>query len=79
VKTYKLTYEAVDIMHALFDKQSAVNQWTINSSFLREHLDFFSPKVEQLDICYEKDRITFLSYTNKVVTAKKGTLPNIGE
>jgi cell cycle checkpoint control protein RAD9A len=66
-------------MHALFDKQSAVNQWTINSSFLREHLDFFSPKVEQLDICYEKDRITFLSYTNKVVTAKKGTLPNAGE
>jgi len=66
-------------MHALFDKQSAVNQWTINSSFLREHLDFFSPKVEQLDICYEKDRITFLSYTNKVVTAKKGTLPSAGE
>jgi cell cycle checkpoint control protein RAD9A len=75
VKTYKLTYEAVDIMHALFDKQSAVNQWSINSSFLREHLDFFSPKVEQLDICYERDRITFLSYTNKVVTAKKGTQP----
>jgi hypothetical protein len=62
-------------MHALFDKHSAVNQWSINSSFLRENLDFFSPKVEQLDICRENDRITFLSFTNKIVTAKRGKPP----
>jgi cell cycle checkpoint control protein RAD9A len=49
-----------------------MNYWSIKSSFLKENLDFFSPKVEQLDIHHEDDKMTFLSFTNKVVTDKKG-------
>jgi cell cycle checkpoint control protein RAD9A len=59
-------------MHAIFDRSPSMNYWSIKSSFLKENLDFFSPKVEQLDIHHEDDKMTFLSFTNKVVTDKKG-------
>jgi cell cycle checkpoint control protein RAD9A len=62
-------------MHAIFERLSSMNFWTIKASFLKENLDFFSPKVEQLDIYHEDDKMTFLSFTSKVVTDKKGETP----
>ena len=72
IKTYKLTYEAADVMHALFDRTSSLNRWSIRAVFLRENLDYFSPKVEQLDIFRDNEKMTFLSFTDKIVTAKNG-------
>jgi cell cycle checkpoint control protein RAD9A len=73
VKTYKLTYESVNVMHALFDKHTAINQWSIKASILREIVEYFSPKTEQLDIYHEEDKVTFLSFTEAVVGTKNGT------
>jgi hypothetical protein len=71
-KTYKLTYESIEVMHALFDKSSASSEWTIKSGFLREFTDFFSPKAEQLDIYFDDGKVTFLGFTDKVVNTKHG-------
>jgi cell cycle checkpoint control protein RAD9A len=71
-KTYKLTYESIEGIHALFDKGSASSEWTIRSGFLREFTDFFSPKAEQLDIHCEEGKVTFLGFTDKVINAKHG-------
>lgn len=70
VKTYKLTYEAVEVQHALFDKSRAQNQWTIESRFLREIIDHFGPTSEQLDIHSENNRVNFTSFTQKVTNGK---------
>lgn len=72
VKTYTLTYEATEIMNALFDKATSFNRWAIKAAFLKENLDYFSPKVEQLDIFYDNDKMTFLSYQDKVLSSKNG-------
>jgi cell cycle checkpoint control protein RAD9A len=60
-------------MHALFDKNTANNRWSIKSSFLKEFIDYFSPKSEQLDIYAEDGKVTFLSFTEKVANRKNGT------
>lgn len=70
LKTYKLTYESVDVLSAVFDKESALNRWTISSRTLREFIEYFGPKTEQLDISSENGRATFMSYTEKVVDGK---------
>jgi cell cycle checkpoint control protein RAD9A len=77
VKTFALTYEAIDLNHPVFDRNNSLNRWTIKSSFLRENLDFFSPKVEQLDIFHDQDKMTFVSFTNKAPSANKGESINI--
>ncbi|KAK2753388.1 hypothetical protein FQN55_003517 [Onygenales sp. PD_40] len=71
VKTYKLTYEAVEIQHAIFDKSKTENQWAIDSKFLREIIDHFSPSAEQLDVFSENHRAVFTSFTTKVVDGKE--------
>lgn len=71
IKTYKLTYEPVEVMHALFDKNSAQNRWTISSSVLREFAEYFGAKTEQLDIYAEDDRVTFTSFTEKITNGKE--------
>ena len=38
IKTYKLTYEAVDVMHALFDRSVAKNKWSMHSGAVKEYI-----------------------------------------
>lgn len=71
VKTYKLTYEAAEIQHALFDKSKTQNQWSIDSKYLREIIDHFAPTAEQLDIFSENNRVVFTSFTTKLVDGKR--------
>ncbi|PGH02227.1 cell cycle checkpoint control protein RAD9A [Blastomyces parvus] len=71
VKTYKLTYEAAEIQHALFDKSKTENQWGIDSKYLREIIDHFGQSAEQLDISSENDRVVFTSFTTKVADGKE--------
>lgn len=73
-KTYKLTYESTEVMHALFDKTMANNRWSMRSPFLKEFSDYFGPKAEQLDVYYEEGKVTFLSFTDKVISSKNGDL-----
>ncbi|KZF22748.1 DNA repair protein rad9 [Xylona heveae TC161] len=71
VKTYKLTYEPAEAMHALFDDNAVVNRWQIQSRLLREFIDYFGPKTEQLDMYKENGRVTFTSYTEKITDGKE--------
>lgn len=69
-KTYYLTYESIETMRALFDKNRATNNWKINAKHLREYVEFFAPKTEQLDIYAEEGKCTFLAFTEKISHGK---------
>ncbi|KAI7190434.1 Rad9-domain-containing protein [Hortaea werneckii] len=70
-KTYRLTYESVEVMHALFDRTSATQGWRISSRVLREYIEFFGPKTEQLDLVAENDKAVFTSFTEKATNGKE--------
>jgi cell cycle checkpoint control protein RAD9A len=72
IKTYKLTYEAVDVMHALFDRNVAKNRWSLHSGAVKEYTEYFGTKTEMLDIFAGEDgRCVFKSYTEKVTNGKE--------
>lgn len=71
-KTYRLTYESVEVMHALFDKTSASQGFRISSRILREYTEHFGPKTEQLDLVAQEGKVVFTSFTEKP-TDQKGT------
>ncbi|KAF2473333.1 uncharacterized protein BDR25DRAFT_257712 [Lindgomyces ingoldianus] len=72
IKTYKLTYEAVEVMHALFDKNVAKNRWSMHSSAMKEYIEYFGTKTEMLDIFAGEDgRAVFKSYTEKISNGKE--------
>lgn len=61
-------------MHALFDRTQATNKWSIKSGYLKEFIEYFGPRTEQLDFYYENDQVTFTSFTEKIINANKGLL-----
>lgn len=69
-KTYRLTYESIDTMRAMFDKSRVTNTWKINARHLREYVEYFAPKTEQLDIYAEEGKCTFLAFTEKITNGK---------
>jgi cell cycle checkpoint control protein RAD9A len=72
IKTYRLTYESVDVMHALFDRNMAKNRWSIHSSTIRDYIVYFDPKTELLDIFSGEDgRMVMKSYTEKISAGKE--------
>lgn len=72
IKTYKLTYEAVDVMHALFDRNAARNRWSMHSSAMKDYIEYFGTRTEMLDIYSGEDgRAVFKSYTEKVANGKE--------
>tara|TARA_R110002060_G_scaffold5566_6_gene8633 strand:- start:1226 stop:1609 length:384 start_codon:yes stop_codon:yes gene_type:complete len=78
LKTYRLTFEAVAPMHALFVKESAHNSWSISSRTLREFVEHFGPGTEQLDIYSEDGRVSFTSYTEKIMSGNGSHDPFLG-
>jgi len=65
-----LTYESVEISHALFDKHNAPNGWKISSRILREYIEFFGTKTEQLDLLVKEEKAVFTSFTEKIMDGK---------
>lgn len=70
-KTYRLNYESAEVMHALFDKASASQGWRISSRIMREYIEYFGPKTEQLDICAQQGKVIFTSFTEKIQDGKE--------
>ncbi|KAK4494038.1 hypothetical protein PRZ48_015225 [Zasmidium cellare] len=70
-KTYRLTYESVEVMHALFDKTAATQGWRISSRVLREYIEYFGPKTEQLDLLAQDGKAVFTSFTQKIQDGKE--------
>ena len=69
-KTYRLTYEPVEVMHALFDRTAATQGWKISARVLREYIEYFGPKTEQLDLLAQEGKAIFTSFTEKVSDGK---------
>ncbi len=70
VKTYRLFYESGEILHATFDKVGSVNHWTVSSRTLRDVVEYFGPKTDQLDWFYQQGKVTFTSYTEKIQSGR---------
>lgn len=71
-KTYKLTYESTEVMHALFDRTAATQGWKISARILREYIEYFGPKTEQLDLLAQDGKAIFTSFTEKIQDGKGG-------
>ncbi|PYH87913.1 DNA repair protein rad9 [Aspergillus ellipticus CBS 707.79] len=71
IKLYKLNYEAVHVQHAVFDKSSATNQWSIEPRYLKEITDHFGPSAEQLDVYSNHGKTVFTSFTTKIAEGKE--------
>lgn len=71
LKTYKLTYEEVDLMAPVFDRDLARNRWTIGSRLMMEYMVHFGPRAEQFDISSDNGRASFTSFTEKVMEGKE--------
>ncbi|THY31573.1 Rad9-domain-containing protein [Aureobasidium pullulans] len=70
-KTYRLTYESVEVSHALFDRYNAPNEWRISSRILREYIEYFGVKTEQLDLLVKDEKAIFTSFTEKIMDGKE--------
>ena len=70
VKTYRLTYESAEVLHATFDKETSPNLWTISSKTLSDVVEYFGPKTDQLDWYVQNGKVTFTSYTEKVQSGR---------
>ena len=57
-------------MQALFNKNAANNIFQISAKMLKEYSDYFAPKAEQLDVYAEGGRVTFASFTEKIMEGK---------
>ncbi|KAG4301402.1 hypothetical protein PCK1_002328 [Pneumocystis canis] len=71
LKTYKITYEQFQIMHALYDKSSCRNTWKINSRILKEHLDHFSTRAEELTLMIQNDKLLLTSFAEGLIHDKE--------
>lgn len=74
IKTYRLTYEAAEVLHATFDKQGSPNTWKISSRTMRDVVEYFGPKTEHVDWSLHDDKVTFTSYTEKVQVGRGKTI-----
>ena len=66
VKTYRLTYESAEVLHASFDEGGSPNYWKVSSKTLRDVVEYFGPKTDHLDWCFENGKVTFTTYAEKV-------------
>ncbi|EXJ81031.1 hypothetical protein A1O3_07319 [Capronia epimyces CBS 606.96] len=71
VKTYRLFYESAEILHAAFDRVGSTNYWSVSSRTLRDVVEYFGPKTDQLDWYFQNGKVTFTSYTEKIQSGKE--------
>lgn len=69
-KTFRLTYESSEVMHALFDRTTASQGFRISSRVMREYVEYFHPKTEQLDFLAQDGKVVLTSFTDKVQDGK---------
>jgi cell cycle checkpoint control protein RAD9A len=70
VKTYRLIYEPTNTLHANFDSANSPNYWTTSAHTLRDIVEYFGAKTDQLDWSFEKGKVNFTSYTEKITDGR---------
>ncbi|KAA8910607.1 putative DNA repair protein rad9 [Sphaerosporella brunnea] len=73
LKTYQLTYEEVDVVAALFDRGSCRQRWRIAAALLKEYIEHFGPRAEQIEIssASRSGRAAFTSFTEKLTDGRE--------
>ena len=66
-KTYKLTYESIDVSRAVFDNDTVTSKWVVGAPLLKAFSEYFGARTEHLDTCYDAGKMVFTSYTEKVM------------
>jgi cell cycle checkpoint control protein RAD9A len=66
-----LFYEPGEVLHATFDKVGSTNHWTVSSRTLRDVVEYFGPKTDQLDWYFQDGKVTFTSYTEKIQSERE--------
>ena len=74
VKTYRLTYESAEVLNASFDKLRSNNLWVIPARTLRDVVEYFGPKTDQLEWYFKDNKVNFTSFTEKIQNGR-GTPP----
>lgn len=70
VKTYKLIYEPTNVLRASFDSASSPNHWTTSARTLHDIVEYFGAKTDQLDWSFEKGKVNFTSYTERITDGR---------
>lgn len=70
VKTFKLTYESANVLRANFDGVASPNHWTTSARTLRDIVEYFGAKTDQLDWSFEKGKVNFMSYAEKIADGR---------
>ncbi|KAF7957403.1 hypothetical protein EAE96_002988 [Botrytis aclada] len=71
LKIYRMNFEAVPPLHALFSSEAANNSWSISSRTLREFAEHFGPGTEQLEIFSVDGRVSLTSFTEKIMSGNE--------
>lgn len=69
-RTYRITFEAAEVMHALFDKSAANQGWRISARVLGDYIEYFGSRTEQLDMLAQAGKAIFTSFTEKIQDGK---------
>ncbi|PVV02274.1 hypothetical protein BB560_003276 [Smittium megazygosporum] len=64
VKTYKLSYEIVDTLHPVYDKQSCQNRFVIDPRSLRESMGYFSNQVDEVSLYLTESHVIIRSWAS---------------
>lgn len=72
VKTTRLIYESAEVLNATFDRKYSSNHWKISARTLRDVVEYFGPRTDQLDWYFKDNKVTFTSYTDKVQNGRGG-------
>ncbi len=71
--THGLPFEAKAPTHAKFNKEEAVNRWTIPPRTLRQLMEHFGPRIELLDINADGGGVmNFACFTEKQYVKAEG-------
>ena len=63
LKTYQLTYEDEQSMHAVFDSRKCLNRWVISAKLLKEYMDHFIAKTEELAMSAGPSKLVLTAFT----------------
>lgn len=66
-KTYKLQYETTQTMHAVADRTVCHNQFSIPARALKDVMDHFAPRAEELTLAVNDGNLLLTSFTEGVM------------
>lgn len=70
-KTYKLQYEQTTTMHAVADRTTSHNRFTIAARAMKDVIDHFAPRAEELTLAVSDGNLLLTSFTEGVVSDKE--------